>query len=42
MNSIQEKAEMTLVSLVTWPEGFKFIGCRLQVTQVHLFFGLFT
>ena len=23
--SIQEKAEMTLVSLVTWPEGFKFI-----------------
>ena len=23
--SIQEKAEMTLVNLVTWPEGFRFI-----------------
>ena len=23
--SIQEKAEMTLANLVTWPEGFKFI-----------------
>ena len=25
--SIQEKAETTLVNLVTWPEGFKFIEC---------------
>ena len=36
MNSIQEKAEMTLVNLVTWPEGFKFIDRRLHVTQICL------
>ena len=34
MNSIQEKAETTLVNLVTWPEGFNFIDRRLHVTQI--------
>ena len=42
INSIQEKAETTLVNLITWPEGYKFIGCSLHVTQVHLLNGLFT
>ena len=41
MNSIQEKAETTLISLITWPEGFKFIDCSLHVTQVHLLNGHF-
>ena len=36
MNSIQEKAETTLVNLVIWPEGFKFIDRRLHVTQIRL------
>ena len=36
MNSIQEKTETTLVNLVTWPEGFKFIDRRLHVTQIRL------
>ena len=34
MNSIQEKAETTLVNLVTWPEGFKFIDCSLHGTRI--------
>ena len=33
MNSVHEKAETTLVNLVTWPEGFKFIDRRLHVSQ---------
>ena len=36
INSNQEKAEMTLVKLVTWPEGFKFIDHRLHVAQTML------
>ena len=33
INSNQEKAETTLVNLVTWPDGFKFIDRRLHVAQ---------
>ena len=42
INSIQEKAETTLVNLITWPKDYKFIGCSLHVTWVRLLNGLFT
>ena len=42
INSNQEKAEMTLVYLVTWPEGFKFIDHRLHVAQQHSLYELIT
>ena len=42
INSNQEKAEMTLVNLVTWPEGFKFIDRRLHVAQQRLLYELTT
>ena len=35
INSIQEKAETTLVNFITGPEGYKFIGCSLHVSRVH-------
>ena len=42
INSNQEKAETTLVKLVTWPKGFKFIDRRLHVAQQHLLYKLST
>ena len=42
INSNQEKAEMTLVKLVTWPEGFNFIDRRLHVAQQRLLYELTT
>ena len=42
INSNQEKAEMTLVNLITWPKGFKFIDCRLHVAQQCLLYELTT
>ena len=42
INFNQEKAETTLVNLVTWPEGFKFIDRRLHVAQQHLLYELTT
>ena len=40
--SNQEKAETTIVKLVTWPEGFKFINQRLQVAQQRSLYELTT
>ena len=37
INSIQEKAEMTLVDFITGPEGYKFISCSLHVSQQMTF-----
>ena len=42
INSNQEKAETTLVNLITWPEGFKFIDRRLHVAQQRLLYELTT
>ena len=42
INSNQEKAETTLVKLVTRPEGFKFIDRRLHVSQQCLLYELTT
>ena len=42
INSNQEKVGTTLVNLITWPEGFKFIDCRLHVAQQRLLYELTT
>ena len=42
INSNQEKAETTLVNLITWPEGFEFIDHRLHVAQQCLLYELTT
>ena len=42
INSIQEKAETTLVNFITRLKGYKFIGCSLHVSRVHSSNGLST